>query len=246
VAATGARTVRRYGAGDLAAVVGRRVERIDRHGKHLLVRTGGGATVVVHLRMSGQLLVGEQGSPRPPHTHVVVDLDDGRELRFVDPRTFGEVFVARPGVPELAGLGPDALEPGLGPDGLRATLEGRRAPVQAVLADQRRVAGLGAIYTAEVLHVAGVHPFRPAGSLGRTSRSRLAAAIPEVLAAAIAAGGSSLADEQYVDVHGRPGRYQLQHRVYAREGLPCPRCGAAVRRVRQGARTTFACPRCQR
>ena len=94
--------------------------------------------------------------------------------------------------------------------------------------------------------MAGVHPLRPAGTVGRAARQRLAEAIPEVLASAIDAGGSSLADAQYVDVHGRPGGYQRLHRVYARAGLPCPRCGTPVERVRQGARTAFACRGCQR
>jgi len=246
VEVTGARTVRRYGAEDLVAGLrGRRLEAIDRHGKHLLVRTDAGTTVVAHLRMTGRLLVSAPG-PRVPHTHAVATLDDGRELRFVDPRTFGELFVARPGLPELAGMGPDALDPGLGARQLRAALEGRRAPVKAVLADQRRVAGLGAIYTDEVLHVAGVHPLRPAGALGRQAQRRLLEAIPAVLTAAIEAGGSSLADQQYVDVFGRTGRYQDHHRVYARAGRPCLRCGGTVERLRQGGLSAFACRRCQR
>jgi formamidopyrimidine-DNA glycosylase len=246
VEVTGARTVRRYGPeGLVAGLRGRRLEAVDRHGKYLLVRTDAGTTVVAHLRMTGQLLVSPPG-PRAPHTHAVATLDDGRELRFVDPRTFGELFVARPGLPELAGLGPDALDPGLGARQLRDALHGRRAPVKAVLADQRRLAGLGAIYTDEVLHVAGVHPLREGGALGRTAQQRLLAAIPAVLGAAIEAGGSSLADQQYVDVFGRTGRYQEQHRVYARAGQPCLRCGGTIERVRRGALSAYLCRRCQR
>ena len=247
VTVTGARTVRRHDPERVvSALEGRRLTDVRRWGKYLLVDTDGGDTVVVHLRMSGQLLVAPTSGPRPPHTHAVLALDDGRELRFVDPRTFGELFVAGPGLPELAGLGLDALDPALGASELRAALAGRRAPVKAVLADQRRLAGLGAIYTDEVLHVAGVHPLRPGGSVGRPAQARLLAAIPDVLGAAIEAGGSSLADAQYVDVYGRAGGYQHHHRVYARAGLPCLRCGATVQRVRQGARSAFVCRRCQR
>lgn len=244
---TGARTVRRHPPDEVVeAVAGRRIRAVGRHGKFLLVELDDGTVLVVHLRMSGQLRLEDPARPAPPHTHAVLALDDGRVLRFVDPRTFGELFVTGPDRPELAGLGVDALEPGLSPADLARQLAGRRAPVKAVLLDQRRVAGLGNIYTDEVLHEAGVHPFRPGGSLTAAEVRKVARVVPKVLRAAVEARGSSLADAQYVDLYGRTGGFQRAHRVYGREGLPCPRCGAPVQRLRLGNRSSFSCRSCQK
>ncbi|HET9070702.1 MAG TPA: bifunctional DNA-formamidopyrimidine glycosylase/DNA-(apurinic or apyrimidinic site) lyase [Acidimicrobiales bacterium] len=251
-AATGQRTVRRHGsAGPLVArTQGRKVAGVDRRGKYLLVRLDTADVVVVHLGMSGQLRLVPAGTPALAHTHVRWQLDDGRELRFVDPRTFGEVFVAAPGaggVPaELAHLGPDALEGVPDAASLGRLLAGRRRRIKPLLLDQQVVAGIGNIYADEILWAARIGPDRPAGALGGAALRRLHPAMRDILLAAIAHRGSSIADEQYRDLAGVVGSYQLHHRAYGREGRPCARCGRPIRRVSDGGRSTFSCPRCQR
>jgi formamidopyrimidine-DNA glycosylase len=262
-----------------ARVVGRRIERVDvgrertvrrtsrqavidgltgttltaaaRRGKYLVCSLDSGDAVLIHLRMSGQLLLAPADTVRPPHTHIAMTMD-GEELRFVDPRTFGEVVVFDPGradveVPELARLGPDPLVDGLTTGVLQARLAGRSRPLKSWLLDQQRLAGLGNIYSDEVLHTARLRFDRPAGSLRARQIGALRQAIEDVLIAAIAAGGSTLSDNQYVGLFGEPGRYQLQHQAYGREGAPCPRCQrSTIVRARFGARSTFFCPRCQK
>ncbi len=252
VEVSGTRSVRRHGdSGEVPARSdGRRVLGVERQGKFLLIRLQGPDVLVVHLGMSGQLLLGAPGAARPPHTHVTFGVSGGAELRFVDPRTFGQIFVTTAGsggdVPELAHLGFDALRPGRGGTRLAAALAGRRAPVKAVLMDQRRVAGIGNLYADEILFGAGVRPDRPAGSLAPNEVRRTARAMVETLRQAITCRGSSLADQQYRDVYGAVGGYQQHHRVYGRQGQPCTRCRTPVVRSRGGGRSTFFCPTCQR
>jgi len=185
----------------------------------------------------------------------VLSFHEAGELRFVDPRTFGELFLARPvlgpgrapGAPrllELGHLGPDAL--GADAARLAEALAGRRAPLKRLLVDQRVMAGLGNIYADEVCFNAGLRPDRPAGSLAPREVERLARSTRTVLEAAIAGRGSSLRDEQYRDLFGNLGRYQLEHKVYGRSGMPCTGCGQAVQRVAMGARSAFLCAVCQR
>ena len=244
VVVTGARTVRRQDPGELVArLAGARLTAAGRAGKYLLVALDGGPdTLVVHLRMSGQLILTAPEAPRPAHTHAVIHLADGRELRFVDPRTFGELFVSRepPGP-----MGADPSDPGWRPTDLAGVVAGRQARLKSLLMDQRRLAGLGNIYSDEALFAAGLRFDRPAGSLGHREVARLHGAIVETLAAAVTHRGSTLGDGGYVDLHGRPGAHQDHHRVYAREGRPCLRCGRTVVRLRLGNRSTFLCPSCQ-
>ncbi|MGH9001771.1 MAG: bifunctional DNA-formamidopyrimidine glycosylase/DNA-(apurinic or apyrimidinic site) lyase [Acidimicrobiia bacterium] len=244
VVVTGARTVRRQDPTVLVArLTGAVFSGAGRVGKYLLMGLDGGPeTLVVHLRMSGQLILSDAGRPRAAHTHAVVRLSDGRELRFVDPRTFGELFVSRepPGP-----MGADPLDPGWRPAQLAGVMAGRQARLKALLMDQRRLAGLGNIYSDEALFVAGLRFDRPAGSLGRREVTRLHRAIVDTLAAAVAHRGSTLGDGGYVDLYGRPGAHQDHHRVYAREGRPCRRCARPVVRLRLGHRSTFLCEACQ-
>ncbi len=248
------RTVRRTSA---AAVIdgltGTTMVSAGRRGKYLVCPLDSGEAVMIHLRMSGQLVLASVGAPRPPHTHVVLSLADGGELRFVDPRTFGEVVVFDPTraeveVPELARLGRDPVADGLSARQLGALLAPRSRQLKALLLDQHALAGLGNIYSDEVLHAAGLRFDRVAASLTARQVGALHRALGQVLAAAIEAGGSTLADAQYVGLSGEAGRYQEQHRVYGREGAPCPRCGprSAIVRARYAGRSTFFCPRCQR
>ncbi len=248
------RTVRRTSRqAVIDGLTGRTLTGAGRRGKYLIGALDSGDAVMIHLRMSGQLRLAPAGSLRPAHTHVAMTLSGGEELWFVDPRTFGEVVVFDPAradleVPELARLGPDPLVDGLTTAGLRASMAGRTRPIKALLLDQHAVAGLGNIYSDEVLHASRLRFDHPVGSLRPRQVADLHQAIVEVLGAAIEAGGSTLADAQYVGLTGQPGRYQLQHRVYGREGAPCPRCGprSSVARARFGGRSTFFCPRCQR
>lgn len=229
----------------------------QRRGKYLLCPLDSGDTLMVHLRMSGQLLIAPAGSPRPAHTHVVAELlavDDcpAAELWFVDPRTFGEVVVFDPDnvaveVPELTQLGFDPIVDDWDDTTLAEVLAGRSTAMKALLLDQHRIAGIGNIYADEILHQARLHPETPAGSLRRRDVARLAASIRTVLAAAIAAGGSTLVDARYVDLLGMSGWYQDEHHVYGRAGERCLTCGRGViRRIVRAGRSTHFCPVCQR
>lgn len=251
VRVSGRRTVRRQSPAELRdRLTGRSFRAAGRRGKFLLMSLDDGAVLVVHLRMTGQLLHVPKSAPLLAHTHVVVGLDDGTELRFVDPRTFGEWFVTsdldRRGVPEeLAHMGRDPLLEGLPASYLAARLKGRRAPLKALLTDQRIIAGIGSIYADEICHLAGLRPDREGGSLTPAELRRLARATTRVLRAAVVARGSSLRDERYRDLAGELGSYQASHAVYDRAGEPCPRCGRAVVRLKIGARSAHLCTHCQ-
>jgi formamidopyrimidine-DNA glycosylase len=249
----GSRTVRRQSPAELtAALQGRRLTKAGRRGKFLLMSLDDGAVLVVHLRMTGQLLHlrGGRRPPLAPHTHVVVVLGDGSELRFVDPRTFGEWFVTTEvddrGVPcELAHVGRDPLLEGLPTAYLAACLAGRRAPLEALLTDQRLVAGIGSIYADEICFRARLRPDRSGGSLREIEVAALAKAARAVLREAVASRGSSLRDQRYRDLAGDLGSYQGHHAVYDRAGEPCRRCGNRVARIKIGARSAYLCEGCQ-
>ena len=247
VAVTGVRTVRRQPAEVLVdRLRGARLGEAGRIGKFLLVPLDDGAeTLIIHLRMSGQLLLTAPDRPLARHTHAVVGLSDGRELRFVDPRTFGELFVAPFPVAALAHLGPDPLSASWSAAVLQQALAGRTGRLKLLLMDQRFVAGIGNIYSDEALFEAGLRFDRPAGSLSGDEVGRLHRAVRRTLRDAVSHRGSSLRDAQYVDLFGAPGDYQNRHRVYGREGQPCPRCAEPVRRISLGGRSTFFCGTCQ-
>ncbi|HEY5663583.1 MAG TPA: bifunctional DNA-formamidopyrimidine glycosylase/DNA-(apurinic or apyrimidinic site) lyase [Ilumatobacter sp.] len=224
----------------------------DRRGKYLLLPLDSGDSVMIHLRMSGQVLVAPAGAARPAHTHVVLHLDDGNELWFVDPRTFGEVVVFDPDrvaveLPELAALGPDPIADGLSLPQLRGILRSRHRQLKPLLLDQHVIAGIGNIYADEILHAARLRPDRASDELATVSERRLHGAIHAVLAGAIEAGGSTLGDAQYVDLLGERGSYQDDHHVYGRSGERCRTCGVGwIRRTVSAQRSTHYCPRCQR
>ena len=270
---SGPRTVRRHDPGLLGVLRGRTLCSVGRHGKYLLFGWDDGQVLVAHLRMSGQLLAAKASEPLPLHTHAVLRFSGAGELRFVDPRTFGEFFLAGTGsalnsaggarpphgadvasmvaeartldLPaELAGLGPDALD--VRPAYLGAALAGRRAPLKALLVDQRVLAGVGNIYADEICFAARLRPDRPAGGLRPAELHRLAAATHSVLANAIAAGGSTLSDQRYRGVLGEAGSYQFEHKVYGRAGQPCLSCGRPIERATIGAKSAYLCRRCQR
>ena len=249
----GRRTVRRQSPAELAGLLsGRSFTGANRRGKFLLLSLDDDSVLVVHLRMTGQLLHVNRAH-RPPlaaHTHVVAELDDGSELRFIDPRTFGEWFVSTEvdsrGVPaELSHLGRDPLLEGLPAAYLAGRFAGRRASLEALLTDQRIVAGIGSIYADEICFRAGIRPDRAGGSLSPAEIASLARSARSVLKAAVKSRGSSLRDLRYRDLAGAFGSYQAHHAVYDRAGEPCPRCGQGVVRLKIGARSAYCCQSCQ-
>jgi len=236
-------------------LTGRTVESVGRRGKFLLVGLSGGLTLIAHLGMSGRFRVFD--GPLPPlerHDHVVFVTDAGTTVRFHDPRRFGFMDLVDTadvaGHPMLARLGLEPVGEGFAGAVLAARLKGRRAPIKAALLDQSVVAGLGNIYACEALFRAGISPKRAAATVQGGRADKLASAIKDVLAAAIAAGGSSLRDHRQTT--GELGYFQTAFAVYDREGLACPGCTCdpaatgGVRRIAQSGRSTFYCARKQR
>ena len=223
-------------------LAGQRIERLDRHGKYLLLRLGRDgreSVLVIHLRMTGNLLL--NGAPGA-HTRATMALDDGNSLVFQDIRKFGRWQWSERLPPRLAELGPDPLE--IGAAAFAARLAGRNARLKALLLDQEFLRGLGNIYADEALFRARLHPLRSAARVGPRKAHALHGAIQAVLRGAIGAGGTSIRD--YRDSRGAPGGFQHEIRIYGKAGEPCPTCGARVRRVVVAQRSTHFCPRCQR
>ncbi len=244
---------------DMAArLTGARIDRLGRRSKYLLADLSTGETLIVHLGMSGRMLVsgvrlGTFVQDHPPvqaHDHVVLEMGDGARVTFNDARRFGAMDLVATAALDahwlLRDIGPEPLGNAFHEDYLVARLKGRRMPAKAALLDQRIVAGLGNIYVCEALHRAGIDPRRQAGRIAARRVAGLVPVIRAVLGEAIAAGGSSLRDYRQSD--GALGYFQHGFRVYGREGAPCPTpgCAGTVRRTVQSARSTFHCPRCQR
>ena len=271
---TNGRVVRRHkSAKEFRALLeGHGMKSVQRLGKNLVIGLDNGSHLVIHLGMSGQLLRAKgPKEPKPKHTHVVFTLSPAGELRYVDPRTFGELYVSTPPVegdvveiskfarlsiggdgmalrrvvPELAHLGLDPLEDQIGWDRLAAVLRSRTTPLKAVLTDQDIICGIGNIYCDEILFAAGLRFDRPADSLSTIEIRRLHRSTIEILSDAIKHGGSTLDDEQFVDPDGKPGEYQTFHQAYNREGLPCFECRTPIVREVFRQRATFYCPKCQ-
>ena len=225
---------------------GEEVTAIRRRGKYLLFDLRKGH-LLVHLGMSGRLsLVPDATVPRP-HDHVDVQLEGGQVLRLTDPRRFGAMlWLGAPAESHalLRGLGLEPLEPEFTGAALHALARGRSVAVKQFLMNGRIVTGVGNIYASEALWRARIHPERSAGRISRARWDRLAVAVRETLEAALAAGGSTL--RNYASASGAAGEFQTKTAVYGREGKPCPRCRTPIRVRRQGQRSTFYCPRCQR
>ena len=217
---------------------GSRIQQVRRVGKHIVFDLNGGQWIV-HLGMTGRMLVSGAEAEQQPHTHLVAKLASGRELRFVDPRRFGRLEVRSQ---DFAGPGTEPLHIGL--DDFIKLLRGRTAPIKGALLNQKLLHGVGNIYADESLFRAGIRPRRRAGSLTRAEYARLHSALQEVLKEAIAAGGSSISD--YVDAEGEEGFFQLQHRAYGREGEPCLVCKTPVKKIVVAGRGTHYCPKCQK
>jgi formamidopyrimidine-DNA glycosylase len=242
-----------------AALAGQRIARVYRVGKHIVVDLekarlsrpssprkrearppNAKFQLVVHLGMTGRLLVSDAAAPLAPHTHAVLGLASGRELRFVDPRRFGRLALHTTGA--FTGPGSEPLTISL--DDFVALFRGRKLSIKAALLNQSLLHGVGNIYADESLFRAGIRPTRQAGRLTRDRLDRLHAALRTVLKAAIRAGGSSVSD--YVDADGERGFFQIEHKVYMRTGQPCLVCGTPIRRIVLAGRGTHYCPHCQR
>ena len=241
-----AKRLRSHSPHPLPGLEGRTVKRLDRTGKFLLIGLDDGSTLLIHLGMTGKLLFADAGEAERPHTHLVLHLDDERELRFSDPRRFGTVRLYGPGEPiaDLAHYGPDALSSRFTAKRLAESMAKSRAPLKAFLMDQTKVAGVGNIYACEALWRSGLSPRRVAGSVAKSKVPLLHASIQGVLRDSIGRGGTSFND--YVDAIGREGEFVADLAVFQREGEPCPRCGGGIRRIVQSGRSTFYCPKCQR
>jgi formamidopyrimidine-DNA glycosylase len=239
---------------EMAALLpGHCIDRVARVGKHIVLDLTAAATHgseppaldlqwIVHLGMTGRLLVAESGTKMPVHAHAVLGLSSGRELRFIDARRFGRLALRKAEQGWFRGPGAEPL--GISQDVFRALFAGRRTPIKSALLNQKLLHGVGNIYADESLFRAGIRPRRMAGRLSRAELERLRQALGTVLEEAIRLGGSSVSD--YVDADGARGFFQLEHRVYRRTGEPCLVCGSPVRRILLGGRGTHYCPHCQR
>jgi formamidopyrimidine-DNA glycosylase len=231
------------------ALTGSRIDRVHRVGKTIVLdlsrkdlsRKKNPAQFLVHLGMTGRLLVSTPDTPIPPHTHAILTLSSGKELRFVDPRRFGRLSI----------VAPDTKYEGTGAEPLTIPLEdffdlfrNRKTPIKAALLNQSLLHGVGNIYADEALFHAGVRPTRHAGRLTRAELIRLREALIKVLTEAIQLGGSSVSD--YVDADGVAGFFQLRHHVYSRTGQPCRICATPIKRIVIGGRSTHYCSKCQK
>jgi formamidopyrimidine-DNA glycosylase len=228
---------------------GTRIREVRRYGKFLVfeleARNGDahGVSLLIHLGMTGQLVACPPEARVAPHTHAVLALDDGRELRYVDARRFGSIRILLNGTHDAA-LGKLGLDPLEATEGkFLAALHARRARIKALLLDQRVLRGMGNIYTDESLWRARIHPARLGSSLTLDELRRLYRAVRSVLTEAIRFRGSSISD--YVDSQGQPGGFQQRHRIYQREGKACSRCGKKIRRIIVAGRSSYYCPNCQ-
>jgi formamidopyrimidine-DNA glycosylase len=223
-----------------------RIDRVHRVGKTIAFdltrktgRTQTPAQFLVHLGMTGRLLVSAPETPHPPHTHAILALSSGQELRFVDPRRFGRLSVLNE---PYTGPGREPLTIPL--EDFIALFRNRKTPIKAALLNQSLLHGVGNIYADEALFHAGIRPRRQAGRLTRAELNRLRAALIKVLRHAIKLGGSSVSD--YVDTEGSAGFFQLHHNVYSRTGQPCRTCKTPIERIVIGGRSTHFCPHCQK
>jgi formamidopyrimidine-DNA glycosylase len=230
-----------------AALTGATIESVRRVGKTIVMaveRKKSRVEFLVHLGMTGRLLVADANVPQPVHTHAVLTLEDGREVRFVDPRRFGRLSVHEVS-PQGEGYGGPGVEPlTVGAEEFRELFKGRKLAIKAALLNQNLLHGVGNIYADEALFRAGIRPTRQAGKVTRIELEKLRKALQAVLRRAIRLGGSSVSD--YVDADGMRGYFQIEHKVYGRGGEPCAECGTPIKKIVVGGRGTHYCAGCQR
>jgi len=249
-----------------ATLEGKRITRVSRAGKHIVfdlevasatgtkskkpkaalrgrardsASASANAQWIVHLGMTGRMMISEPAAEIAKHTHLIAKLASGRELRFIDPRMFGKLSV------HAGKFDPGGTEPlEIDQDSFLALFRGRKTPIKSALLNQKLLRGVGNIYADESLFRAGIRPRRRAASIPRMQLAKLHASVQEVLREAIALGGSSISD--YVDADGEAGFFQLEHRVYGREGEPCLVCGGVIRRTVLAGRSSHFCSNCQK
>jgi formamidopyrimidine-DNA glycosylase len=224
------------------------VMEVARRGKHILAHLSNGRTLVTHLRMTGRFLYLDHEAEHTPHTHAAIWFDDGKKLLFDDQRHFGLMMVVKTAgldqIKHLAKLAPEPFSEAFSIEYLLDTLRRGKQPIKLALLDQTKVLGLGNIYASEALHRAGVHPLSPTNRISKPRAAKLHQEIVAVLSEAIS--NDAAFDVESGDLESSYGRYESLVRVYERENQPCMTCGAAIRRITQGARSTYFCPKCQR
>ncbi len=230
-------------------LTGKKIAKVDRKGKYVLLYLDDGDVLVVHFGMSGQFLRGTKRQSLQPHTHVVIEFHQGGDLRYIDPRTFGEMFVTAGDelgkVKELDHIAIDPLEDTFTWQEFSAELARRASKLKTLLMDQKFVSGLGNIYSDEVLFAAGLRHDRMSDSLSSQEVRRLYRAIREVVQDAIRFRGTTLDDEAYLDLFGKPGEFQAELKVYGRKGLACRRCRTPIDVIKISGRNSYFCPQCQ-
>lgn len=224
-------------------IAGLRVQKIRRRGKYMIFELTGGETLIIHLRMTGHVSVVERDAPLREHTHTILGLASGKELRFHDTRKFGRMYLVRDPQEVLGKLGPEPLEKDFTPEALARQLARRSMRLKPLLLDQSFVAGVGNIYADEALYYAGLHPERPANTLGGSEIKSLHAAIQKVLRMGIEREGASI--DRYRKPDGGRGEMQNAVAVFRRTGEPCYHCGVAIERIVLSGRSTHFCPVCQ-
>jgi formamidopyrimidine-DNA glycosylase len=245
------RVIRRHGKRKdfTSRLEGRKLTKVERRGKYVLLHLDSGDALVTHFGMSGQFQRGNGRVVIEPHTHVVLTFQQGGDLRFIDPRTFGEMFVTNADdlgkVKELQHIAIDPLDQVFTWPTFQYLLAQRGAKMKQLLMDQKFISGLGNIYSDEVLFAAGLRYDRLSDTLSSQEVRRLYRAIQETVQEAIKMRGTTLDDEAYVDLFGKPGEYQGELKVYGREGEPCRRCRTLIQTVKVAQRTSYFCPQCQ-
>ena len=230
-------------------LAGHKITKVERRGKYVLLHLDGNEALVVHFGMSGQFQRASGRVALAPHTHVIMTFQQGGDLRYIDPRTFGELFVADSDdlgkIKELQHIAIDPLDQVFTWPTFQYLLAQRAAKMKLLLMDQKFISGLGNIYSDEVLFAAGLRYDRVSDSLSSQEVRRLYRAIQETLQEAIKARGTTLDDDAYVDLFGKPGAYQEELKVYGRAGLPCRRCRTPIETVKIQQRNSYFCPQCQ-
>ncbi len=224
-----------------------KITGMDRRGKYIIINLDIKKDMIIHLRMTGKLLVKEVKSFRDKHTHVIFVLDDGQEIRFNNVRKFGRIYLIDPEQPEQAGgyaeLGPEPLDENLSVEDFKKLFNNRRGIIKSLLMNQKFVAGIGNIYADEILFLSGIKPNRTADTLTGKEKEKIYENMRDILAKGIKYGGTTFSD--YVNAFGEKGSFQVELRVYQREDEKCYECGTNIKKTKIGGRSTYYCPKCQ-
>ncbi|SFL35719.1 bifunctional DNA-formamidopyrimidine glycosylase/DNA-(apurinic or apyrimidinic site) lyase [Halanaerobium salsuginis] len=229
-------------------IIATQIESVKRRGKYIMIELNNGKQLIIHLRMTGKLLVKEVEAFRDKHTHLIFSLNDGQQIRFNNIRKFGRVYLIDKNHPEQAGglakLGPEPLDQELSLEDFKKLFVGRRGVLKSLLLNQKFVAGIGNIYADEILFRAGIKPDRTADTLTELEKEKIYINMREVLAKGIIYGGTSFSD--YVNAFGEKGSFQEELQVHQREGEECYKCGTIIEKTKISGRSTYYCPQCQK